>query len=145
MILCWAVKCGQSCMQMNGGKLVMHPETDVVVNFHWPHLMSPTLAWLSCQSWYILTTDFTPQHQRNRDWVGEKMLKVKAFNSNTFCHIYLDIFAHSKCIGFKQLCQRDLVCFFFKCSFSGFRSTLNLTTKCNHCLIKYLFYISAIY
>ena len=82
----------------------------------WCHPLWPG----NCQSWYILTTDFTPQHQRNRDWVGEKMLKVKAFNSNTFCHIYLDIFAHSKCIGFKQLCQRDLFCFFFKCSFSTY-------------------------
>ena len=39
------VKCGQYCMQMNGRKLVMCLETDVLLNYHWHHSVSPTPAW----------------------------------------------------------------------------------------------------
>ena len=119
--LCWAVKCGQSCMQMNGGKLVMHPETDVVVNFHWPHLMSPTLAWLSCQSWYVLTADYAPQHQRDRDWVRERLLKAK---THSFIQIWSSVFGYSKCMGFEQLHERGLFCMKNKLLFSAYLQPL---------------------
>ena len=40
-----AVNRGPSHRQMNGGKLVMQLETDIVVKYRWPWLMSSALAW----------------------------------------------------------------------------------------------------
>ena len=52
MTWCGTGECGWSHMQTDGVKLVMQPEADVgsvtvhqTVNYHWPHLVSPTLAW----------------------------------------------------------------------------------------------------
>ena len=42
MTLRWAAKCSQFHMQMNDGKLVMHPETDIGSELC---LVSPNLAW----------------------------------------------------------------------------------------------------
>ena len=67
--LCWAVKCGRSQLQMDGEKPVTRPETDVGSEL--------TLTY-SCPSWSVLTTDFTPRHQRDRGWAREGL--IKAFN-----------------------------------------------------------------
>ena len=69
------------------------------------------LYWLgSCQSWYVLTIQFTPRRQADKEWAREKLLK--AFKQNALSHrsgllfFVLFCFAYSKRMGFEQLCER---------------------------------------
>ena len=95
--LCWAVKCGQTHMWMNIGNVVMWS-----VNWCWPCLVSPTLAWLTCQSWYVLTSKICSDNWfRNPDIRERECLKPLI---KTFCHKDLDLFA----LGF-SICMRFCV------------------------------------
>ena len=52
------------------GKVVMQQETDEGSKL--PLTLSCHSPWPgTCQSWYILTVDFTPWHERNRNWVRD--------------------------------------------------------------------------
>ena len=78
--LCWAATCGWSCMQMNSSKLVMRLETDIgseLAKFLPADSVQCHTPWYSCcQSLFALTTDFTPQCQKNREWAKERPLKA---------------------------------------------------------------------
>ena len=73
--------------------------TDLV----WCHLY-----WLgSCQSWYVLTIQFTPRRQADKEWAREKLLK--AFKQNVLSHrsgLFSFSFPYSKRMGFEQLRER---------------------------------------
>ena len=64
-------------MQMNGGKLVVRLE--IVIDSELPltlfSVTHPSLAAVKVVFW---KNNFSPQHQRDRDWARERLLK--AFN-----------------------------------------------------------------
>ena len=84
---------------------VTHPG----LSTHWPHLMSPTLAYAptdliwchppwpcSCQR-HVLRTHFTARQQRDKDWVRERLFK--AFNLKKKSHTDLDFFCEQETQG----------------------------------------------
>ena len=53
--------------------------------------------WLVCPSWYVLTTDFTPWHHRDRDWPSERETLIKT----TLSYRY-GLFCVQKTMSFEQ-------------------------------------------
>ena len=90
------------------------------VNYHWPRLMSPTLAWqlsklIRCSNQLHTPTSVRERHrdrqrEREEDYVMPLGLIKTLDLIKTQCQIILDFFVYCKRMGFEQLHKRDLFC-----------------------------------